>query len=75
MRQQICRKGAVVLVTGRVREGGAMQRLLKEGNAEKYMFPHHQSRGDSERIIKGNSFDTILPFHNGICELEVSGNS
>lgn len=73
--QAMVSEGDVVLVTGRVREGGAVQRLLNEGKAEKYMFPHHQSRGDFERIIKGNSFGTILPFHNGVCELVVSGNS
>ena len=73
--QAMVSEGDVVLVTGRVREGGAVQRLLNEGKAEKYMFPHHQSRGDFERIIKGNSFGTILPFHNGVCELVVSDNS
>lgn len=73
--QAMVSDGAVVLVTGRVREGSIVQKLLKDGKAEKYLFPHHQSRGDFEQILRGNSFRTVLPFHNGLCELTVDSFS
>ena len=56
--------GAAILINGRVKENGPVEKLLKEGKAEKLLFPHHQSYGDLKRMAESNYFDMILPFHN-----------
>lgn len=56
--------GAVVMITGRVKAGSCPEMLLKEGKAERYLYPHHQSRGDLEAVIKRNHFGVVIPFHN-----------
>lgn len=56
--------GAAVLINGRVKENGPVERILKEGKAERVLFPHHQSYGDLERLVSANQFEMVLPFHN-----------
>ncbi len=56
--------GEAVLINGRVKKNGPVGKLLKEGKAEKFLFPHHQSYGDLKRVAASNQFDMILPFHN-----------
>lgn len=63
--------GAFVMVTGRVRKGSLLERLLQEGKAARLLFPHHQSRGDMERMIARNRFGTVLPFHSDRMEIFV----
>ena len=72
--QAMVSEGAFVLISGRVRAGSPAQKLLQEEEAEKCLFPHHQSRGDFERMVNENSFKAVLPFHNSTCELMISSN-
>ena len=55
---------AAVLINGRVKKNGPVGKLLEEGKAERFLFPHHQSYGDLKRTAAKNQFDCVLPFHN-----------
>ena len=55
---------AAVLINGRVKKNGPAGKLLEEGKAERFLFPHHQSYGDLKRAAAQNQFDCVLPFHN-----------
>lgn len=57
-------KGAIVLLTGRVKKGCCPERLLREGKAFTMTYPHHQSYGDFEETVSQNAFGAVLPFHN-----------
>ena len=63
--------GARVIVTGRVRPGKLPEKLLAEGKAAKFLYPHHQSRGDLLRVAENNDFSVILPYHNEVKEVLV----
>lgn len=56
--------GAAVIITGRIRAGSYPEQLWKEGKARRYIYPHHQSRGDFNAMIKDNQFGVVIPFHN-----------
>ena len=56
--------GAAVLINGRVKKNGPAGKLLADGKAEKFLFPHHQSYGDLMRVAASNTFAVTLPFHN-----------
>lgn len=56
--------GAFLLVTGRVRAGSLPEKLLKTGQALRSRYPHHQSRGDFEKVAEMNRFTVMLPYHN-----------
>ena len=58
------KKGALTLLTGRVKAGCATEQLLKEGKAFTMAYPHHQSRKDFVEMMEENNFRTVLPFHN-----------
>lgn len=62
-------RGAVLLVTGRVRAGSLPAKLLETGQAKRFLYPHHQSVGDMREMIAENHFQTVLPFHNGAKEI------
>ena len=57
-------KGAMALLTGRVKKGCCTERLLREGKAFTMAYPHHQSRKDFLEMVGENRFQTVLPFHN-----------
>ena len=57
-------RGALVLLTGRLKKGCCTERLFREGKACIMAYPHHQSRTDLEEMAKQNAFSVILPFHN-----------
>ena len=57
-------KGALTLLTGRVKKGCLTERLLKEGKAFTMAYPHHQSRRDLLEMMEENEFHGALPFHN-----------
>lgn len=63
--------GARVIVTGRVRPGKLPEKLLAEGKAAKFLYPHHQSRGDLLRMAENNDFTVVLPYHNEVKEVLV----
>ncbi len=63
--------GARVIVTGRVRPGKLPEKLLAEGKAAKFLYPHHQSRGDLLRVAENNDFTVVLPYHNEVKEVLV----
>ncbi len=63
------KKGAFVLLTGRVKKGCATETLLNEGKAFVMSYPHHQSRSDFLETVKNNRFHVILPFHNNLKEI------
>lgn len=63
--------GARVIVTGRVRPGKLSEKLLAEGKAAKFLYPHHQSRGDLLRVAENNDFTVVLPYHNEVKEVLV----
>lgn len=63
--------GARVIVTGRVRPGNLPEKLLAEGKAAKFLYPHHQSRGDLLRVAENNDFTVVLPYHNEVKEVLV----
>ena len=63
--------GARVIVTGRVRPGKLPEKLLASGEAVKFLYPHHQSRGDLLRVAANNDFSVILPYHNEVKEVLV----
>ena len=56
--------GAAVLVTGRIKPGELPEQLLDTGDAERFLYPHHQSKGDMQALISENAFEVVLPFHN-----------
>ena len=56
--------GAAVLVTGRIKPGELPEQLLDTGDAERFLYPHHQSKGDMQAVISENAFEVVLPFHN-----------
>ena len=64
-------RGAKVIVTGRVKPDGLVQTLLNEKKAVKLPYPHHQSRGDFEELLRENDFNTVLPFHNDRKEIYI----
>ena len=55
-KKELCR------MVGVVKE--ACEKLLEEGKAERFLFPHHQSYGDLKRAAAKNQFGCVLPFHN-----------
>ncbi len=57
-------RGALILLTGRLKKGCCTERLFQEGKACIMAYPHHQSRTDLEEMAKQNTFSVILPFHN-----------
>lgn len=63
--------GARVIVTGRVRPGRLPEKLLAEEKAAKFLYPHHQSRGDLLRVAENNDFTVVLPYHNEVKEVLV----
>lgn len=63
------RQGAAVIITGRVKPGHLPELLLKEGKAIKQLYPHHQSEGDMETMVRNNQFQVVAPFHNERKEL------
>lgn len=63
--------GARVIVTGRVRPGKLPEKLLAEGKAAKFLYPHHQSRGDLLLVAENNDFTVVLPYHNEVKEVLV----
>ena len=63
------KKGAFVLLTGRVKKGCATETLLNKGKAFVMSYPHHQSRSDFLETVKNNRFHVILPFHNNLKEV------
>lgn len=63
--------GARVIVTGRVRPGKLPEKLLAEGKAAKFLYPHHQSRGDLLRVAENNDFTVVLTYHNEVKEVLV----
>ena len=67
-------KGALTLLTGRVKKGCLTERLLKEGKAFTMAYPHHQSRRDLLEMMEENEFHGALPFHNNRKEV-LWGNS
>lgn len=56
--------GAAVLINGRVKKNGPVGKLLEAGEAERFLFPHHQSHGDLLQMVSKNQFHMVLPFHN-----------
>lgn len=64
--------GAKVLITGRVKSGGYADRLLKEKQAIKLPYPHHQSMGDLRELMEENDFGVVVPFHSERKELYIS---
>ena len=57
-------RGAAVIITGRIKPDNLPELLLKEGKAIKQLYPHHQSEGDMENMIRNNQFQMVVPFHN-----------
>ena len=57
-------RGALVLLTGRLKKGCLTEQLYREGKACIMAYPHHQSRTDLEEMIRQNGFSVVLPFHN-----------
>ena len=47
------------------------EKLLAEGKAAKFLYPHHQSRGDLLRVAENNDFTVVLPYHNEVKEVLV----
>lgn len=58
------KEGAFVMVTGRIKKGSAVEKLLSECSAERYLYPHHQSAYDLRTMMACNSFAVVFPFHN-----------
>lgn len=67
-------RGGLVIVTGRVKPGGCVQRLLDAGKAVRTVYPHHQSMGDFKAFLAENEFQTVLPFHSGRREVYFRGS-
>lgn len=58
------RKDAEVIITGRRKKGSYSDELCKKNIAHRYLYPHHQSVGDLEKVISDNNFNIVYPFHN-----------
>lgn len=66
-------KNCILIITGRVKKDSLPSQLLEAGKARKYMYPHHQNRGDVRKMISENEFSLIYPYHNPLKEVYVTG--
>ncbi len=57
-------QGALVILTGRLKQDSYACRLYENGQAVRCIYPHHQSRSDTMNLVQKNRFDVVLPFHN-----------
>ncbi|MBO4982332.1 MAG: MBL fold metallo-hydrolase [Lachnospiraceae bacterium] len=62
-------KDGVLVITGRMKAGSLPMELYEAGMAERYLYPHHQSRGDMLEMIGQNGFCTVYPYHNPLKEV------
>lgn len=61
--------GAVIIGTGRRKDGSFMASMYDEGQAIRLPFPHHSSRKDARFLSESNCFQTVLPFHSNVKEV------
>ena len=54
---------ALVIATGRKKQGSYLASLLDEEKAIHIPYLHHQSRSDAKKFFEMNEFDVALPFH------------
>lgn len=62
-------QGAMLIVTGRRKNGSYCARLLDQGKAIRCLYPHHSSRKDTQDLVASNRFDMVLPFHCSVKEV------
>lgn len=62
-------KDAVIIGTGRRKDGSFMASMYDEGQAIRLPFPHHSSRKDARFLSESNCFQTVLPFHSNVKEV------
>ncbi|MFQ9509447.1 MAG: MBL fold metallo-hydrolase [Lachnospiraceae bacterium] len=57
-------KDAEIVITGRRKKGSYSDGLCEKNMAHRYLYPHHQSNGDLNKMIADNNFSIVFPFHN-----------
>ena len=57
-------RSAEIIVTGRRKKGSYADELCERHIAHRYLYPHHQSNSDLEKVISDNDFKLVFPFHN-----------
>ena len=65
----VLEKDAVIIGTGRRKDGSFMASMYDEGQAIRLPFPHHSSRKDARFLSESNCFQTVLPFHSNVKEV------
>lgn len=53
----------IVLVTGRVKEQGVIDQMIKDGKGVLLPYCHHQSEYDLREFMRRNNCERVFPFH------------
>ena len=69
---ELLEENALVISTGRKKQGSYMAKLIDNHKAIKMIFPHHSSRLDTRNLCEQNHFDIVLPFHTDTKEVWVN---
>lgn len=60
---------AIIIASGRKKEGSFVCQMLEENKAIRICYPHHSSRADALTLYDINNFKITLPFHSEIKEV------
>ncbi len=69
---KLLEENALVISTGRKKQGSYMAELINHEQAIKMTYPHHSSRFDATNLCEHNHFDVVLPFHTDTKEVWIN---
>ncbi len=69
---ELLEEKALVISTGRKKQGSYMAKLIDDHIAIKMTYPHHSSRLDAKNLCEQNQFDIVLPFHTDTKEVWIN---
>ena len=69
---ELLEEKALVISTGRKKQGSYMAKLIDDHIAIKMTYPHHSSRLDARNLCEQNQFDIVLPFHTDTKEVWIN---
>lgn len=67
--EQLLSEKAIIIASGRKKEGSFVCQMLEENKAIRICYPHHSSRADALTLYDINNFKITLPFHSEIKEV------
>lgn len=66
--EQLLSEKAIIIASGRKKEGSFVCQMLEENKAIRICYPHHSSRADAMYLHRINHFKITLPFHTKVQE-------